>query len=189
VRRQLRELCTNYGRIDLLFYDGGLPDDFKGEAAKPITAMVRKLQPHIVVNNRDRNANDYDTPENYIAASAAAGRGVQHDHRPAMVGLSRHGRPAQERGPVVLVPAKTRPAGGGNLMINVGRARRRRDSRDVRQADRGRRAVAAGQRRGDLRQPRGFNVLCTCGRATVVGENLYHSCLRHEAPTCVSAAS
>ena len=71
VREQLRELFTNYGPIDMLFYDGGLPEDPKGDHARPITAMVRKLQPGIVINNRDNNVNDYDTPENRFDPSKA----------------------------------------------------------------------------------------------------------------------
>jgi alpha-L-fucosidase len=46
---QLRELMTGYGTIDYLWFDGCIPENIEGDAA---LAMVRKLQPSILVNNR-----------------------------------------------------------------------------------------------------------------------------------------
>ena len=50
---QVRELCTNYGRLDLLWFDFSY-DDMRGErwGATRLMEMVRELQPDVIVNNR-----------------------------------------------------------------------------------------------------------------------------------------
>lgn len=50
---QVRELCTNYGKIDLMFFDFSY-DNLRGEAwrASRLTQMIRELQPGIILNNR-----------------------------------------------------------------------------------------------------------------------------------------
>ena len=55
VRGQIVELLTEYGRIDVLFFDGQ-PDVISIEE-------IRKLQPSIVVNPRMHGIGDYLTPE------------------------------------------------------------------------------------------------------------------------------
>ena len=64
--QQLRELMTNYGKIDLLWYDGCWYQTAEQWKSKELNAMVRKLQPHIVINNRAGLVEDFDTPENEI---------------------------------------------------------------------------------------------------------------------------
>ena len=59
---QVRELMTNYGHIDILWYDGG----DKGWKGKKLNAMVRRLQPHILINNRSGTKEDFITPEQKI---------------------------------------------------------------------------------------------------------------------------
>lgn len=62
----VRELMTNYGRIDLLWWDaetnGGM---FRKEMwnSEELEKMVRSLQPHIIINNRASLPGDFDTPE------------------------------------------------------------------------------------------------------------------------------
>ena len=50
---QVRELCENYGKIDLMWFDFSY-DDMRGEKwrATELVDMVRTLQPGIVINNR-----------------------------------------------------------------------------------------------------------------------------------------
>lgn len=50
---QVRELCSNYGQIDLLWFDFSY-DDMCNErwGATELMNMVRELQPQVVVNNR-----------------------------------------------------------------------------------------------------------------------------------------
>ena len=73
---QVRELMTNYGKIDLLEYDGGwdakLLLDRQGWAdfwkAEELNAMVRELQPEIIINDRSGKDEDIETPEQVVRA-------------------------------------------------------------------------------------------------------------------------
>jgi len=53
LHNQVRELCTGYGKIDLLWFDFSY-DEMRGEKwrAAELMDMVRTLQPDVVVNNR-----------------------------------------------------------------------------------------------------------------------------------------
>lgn len=71
---QVRELLTQYGRIDSVFfdfsYDTAEPSVPKGKGAPDwgageLLAMVRQLQPHIMVNDRLGIPGDFVTPEQY----------------------------------------------------------------------------------------------------------------------------
>ncbi|MBN2814397.1 MAG: alpha-L-fucosidase [Bacteroidales bacterium] len=64
---QVKELCTNYGTIDILFFDGL----FYGEKeyhSKELFKMIRTLQPDVVINNRAGLPGDYLTPEQVVGA-------------------------------------------------------------------------------------------------------------------------
>ncbi|MBI2844257.1 MAG: alpha-L-fucosidase [Armatimonadetes bacterium] len=77
---QIRELMTNYGKIDILWYDGhwvpGLAEEELADFwhSREVNAMVRSLQPHILINNRCGLTEDIDTPEQHVTASQP-GRG------------------------------------------------------------------------------------------------------------------
>jgi len=71
---QVQELCTNYGKVDLLFFDYSYSDTVgegllapgKGKddwQAEKLIEMVRELQPGIVINDRTEIPQDYRTPE------------------------------------------------------------------------------------------------------------------------------
>jgi alpha-L-fucosidase len=60
---QLRELLTQYGKIDLLWFDGISWWPFTDLRARQTLDWVRKLQPGIVINPRWDNLGDYETPE------------------------------------------------------------------------------------------------------------------------------
>ena len=64
---QLRELCTNYGKVDIIWFDGlDSPRDLWGDAPKKSFEMIRSLQPHIILNNRGGLPGDFTTPEQQI---------------------------------------------------------------------------------------------------------------------------
>ncbi len=75
MKDQIRELLTNYGKIDLLFYDFSYPgEDGKGHEdwdSEGLLKLTRELQPGIIVNDRlDLNDGewgwDYRTPEQFM---------------------------------------------------------------------------------------------------------------------------
>jgi alpha-L-fucosidase len=65
----IRELLTNYGKIDILWYDGGQTLDANGWEAERMNKMVVELQPDIIVNGRNRALGDFSTPEQSIIAA------------------------------------------------------------------------------------------------------------------------
>jgi alpha-L-fucosidase len=68
IHTHLRELLTNYGKIDVLWYDVSWPLDVNGWESKKMNKMVFELQPDIIVNNRNKLAGDFSTPEQRITA-------------------------------------------------------------------------------------------------------------------------
>ena len=71
---QVRELLTGYGQIDLMWFDFSFPgqgENSKGAAewrSGQLLAMVRELQPGIMVNNRlDLGAGDLEIPADAMA--------------------------------------------------------------------------------------------------------------------------
>ena len=73
IHTHIRELMTNYGKVDVLWYDVAWPLDAKGWESERMNKMVFELQPDIIVNNRNKLAGDFSTPEQRIEA-AEAGR-------------------------------------------------------------------------------------------------------------------
>lgn len=65
MHNQLREICTNYGRIDIIWFDG-LGGSAKDWNSEPLFEMIRTLQPHVIINNRAGLPADHDTPEQRI---------------------------------------------------------------------------------------------------------------------------
>jgi len=64
--RQVRELCTGYGKVDIFWFDGVWPYTAKEWEARRLVAMIRKLQPRIIINNRIGLSGDLATPEQSI---------------------------------------------------------------------------------------------------------------------------
>ena len=62
-RAELRELMTNYGKIDLLWYDGCAPSGLDGDVTND---MVRRWQPDIILNGRLGSNGDYVCSEQSI---------------------------------------------------------------------------------------------------------------------------
>jgi len=65
---QVREILTNYGKIDEIWFDGQWehrPADWK---AQELAVMIRSLQPGIKINDRLPGQGDFDTPEKFLPA-------------------------------------------------------------------------------------------------------------------------
>jgi alpha-L-fucosidase len=69
VHGEIRELMTNYGKIDVLWYDVDWPLDAAHWESEKMNKMVFELQPDIIVNNRNGLPGDFSTPEQEISAA------------------------------------------------------------------------------------------------------------------------
>ncbi len=63
LKRQVRELCSNYGEIRHFFWDINVPQ-FRDPS---VNAMLRTLQPNLVINDRGFDDGDFGTPEREYA--------------------------------------------------------------------------------------------------------------------------
>jgi alpha-L-fucosidase len=63
---QVRELLTNYGAIDVLWFDGGWERSADEWRAPELVRMIRSLQPEIAINDRLPGVGDYETPEQAV---------------------------------------------------------------------------------------------------------------------------
>src|SRR5580658_5983068 len=68
IHAHVRELMSNYGKIDVLWYDVAWPLDAAGWESERMNKMVFDLQPDIIVNNRNKLPGDFSTPEQQITA-------------------------------------------------------------------------------------------------------------------------
>jgi alpha-L-fucosidase len=65
-REQLLELVTNYGKIDMMCFDGNFSLEMWPEMKKTVK-MIRELQPDVMLRNRGiNNYGDYYTPERVV---------------------------------------------------------------------------------------------------------------------------
>ncbi|MEP7198309.1 MAG: alpha-L-fucosidase [Chloroflexota bacterium] len=72
---QVRELCTRFGQIDLIWFDGHWEHTAAEWRARELVAMIRELQPGIVINDRlgEEGIGDYGTPEQFVPVEPMAG--------------------------------------------------------------------------------------------------------------------
>jgi alpha-L-fucosidase len=66
---QIRELMSNYGKVDILWYDMPVPLDAAAWRSAEMNDMVLKLQPDIIINNRNLLPGDFATPEQSTQAA------------------------------------------------------------------------------------------------------------------------
>ena len=125
---QVRELMTNYGKIDLLEYDGGW--DSRLRTGRPqwaefwrsaeLNAMVRKLQPEILINDRSGTDEDLETPEQEVRPGS---RGVSESCMcigdSCAWGYTRF-NPNWKTAEQLLQHLIQAAQGGGNFLLNVG---------------------------------------------------------------------
>lgn len=128
---QVRELLTEYGRVDYLFFDfsyagrewwgGKGPDDWDSPR---LMAMVRELQPHILVNDRSGLPGDFVTPEQYqpSAPMTLDGRPVLWEACQTLNGSWGYDRDnLDHKSPELLIRMLVDGVSkGGNLLLNVG---------------------------------------------------------------------
>jgi alpha-L-fucosidase len=118
----VRELCTNYGKIDIFWHDVSwpLPTPEAWESVK-MNAMIRELQPQILINNRSKLDEDFGTPEEHVTA-AEEGRNweacMTFNGSWGYMPISPDWRSVRE----VIGMLRTAAAGQGNLLLNIGPA-------------------------------------------------------------------
>lgn len=136
VRNQVRELLTNYGKIDIIWFDFSY-DHMRGEAwkATELVKMVRELQPGIIIDNRlggniraiepEVYAGDFASPEQIIPPEGVTNEAGQPIPWEACITLNDHwGYAAADhnwKSPQTVVRALVECVSkGGNLLLNVG---------------------------------------------------------------------
>lgn len=73
LKGQLTELLTDYGPIDLVWFDGGWERTAEEWHAAEVRELIRTLQPDAIVNDRLPGQGDYVTPEQALPATPPAG--------------------------------------------------------------------------------------------------------------------
>lgn len=118
------ELLTQYGKIDILWYDMDWPmETDEGWNSLELNQRLRALQPDIIINNRNHLPEDFSTPEEHI-------KPMDNDWEACMTfnGLSwgyvdsRQAAPYSYNAQRILRMLHTCSKNGGNLLLNIGPA-------------------------------------------------------------------
>jgi alpha-L-fucosidase len=115
----IRELLTNYGKIDVLWYDVSWPLTPEGWESERMNEMVFELQPDIIVNNRNGLQGDFSTPEQRIEASEAGRAWESCMTLNNSWGFNR-ADDAWKTPQVIVDNLATCARGGGNYLLNIG---------------------------------------------------------------------
>ncbi len=115
----IHDLMSNYGKIDVLWYDVDWPLTAEQWESERMNKMVFELQPHIIVNNRNGLEGDFSTPEQHIEA-AKAGRAWE-----ACMTLNdswgyQKSDDAWKTPKTIVRNLVTCAGGGGNYLLNIG---------------------------------------------------------------------
>lgn len=117
---QIEELLTNYGTIDLLWYD--IPGTLTPEQSARFVDFARELQPNIIINSRIGNGlGDFETfGDNELPPSGAVAKPWEaiftHNHSWGFTAHDKTHKSYRE----LLELLVTTVSRGGNCMINVG---------------------------------------------------------------------
>lgn len=122
IRALNEELLTQYGKIDILWYDVARPmQSAEGWDSLSRNQYLRSLQPHIIINDRSRLPEDFGTPEEHISPS-------DRDWEACMTfnGISWGYVDSAQAAPYSYTPQRivgmlqTCCERGGNLLLNIG---------------------------------------------------------------------
>ncbi len=120
LRAQVRELCTQYGQIHGFWWDMNVPQ----HRDPSINAMIRELQPGIIINNRGFDEGDFGTPERDYDKAAAEARSFDRPTEACQsVGMESWGWRADEdyyTDRYLMRSIASYLARGANYLLNVG---------------------------------------------------------------------
>ncbi len=113
-RAQLEELMTQYGTVDVLWYDGCIPAPMDGRATNE---RVKQLQPGILINERNGEPFDFHVSEQTLKAKEGAWEAclTLNDHWGYHAG-DQHWKSPRD----VIAMLITTASKAGNLLLNVG---------------------------------------------------------------------
>ena len=117
VHAQARELCTQYGKLDVFWFDGCWPYDPPSWKSEELLTMIRFLQPEILINDRSALPGDFDTPENAILPSDRGWESCQTTQE--SWGYNSNEKQLDSLW-FILNKLITCASKGGNLLLNVG---------------------------------------------------------------------
>jgi alpha-L-fucosidase len=115
----VHELMTNYGKIDILWYDVNWPLTAEGWEAARLNDEVRRLQPGIIINNRSGLDEDFGTPEQHIIPEKGGRMWeacMTFNESWGYTPIDTTYKSAWD----VLRMLRTVASGGGNLLLNIG---------------------------------------------------------------------
>jgi len=122
LKGHLRELCTNYGRIAGIWFDGGWDHTPEQWHSRELIDIIRSLQPQALINDRAGLPEDFSTPEQELGSPSA-----QSDQRlrEACMTINDNWGYAETdqrfKSSAELIQLLARAAGGdANLLLNVG---------------------------------------------------------------------
>ena len=115
----IRELMTNYGKVDILWYDMDWPLTSEQWESERMNHMVFELQPEIIVNNRNGLEGDFSTPEQHVEA-AKAGRAWETCMTLNDSWGYNRGDDSWKTPKVIASNLADCAAGGGNYLLNIG---------------------------------------------------------------------
>jgi alpha-L-fucosidase len=119
IHGQVRELLTNYGKIDILWYDVSWPLNAEGWESERMNQMVLELQPEIIMNNRNQLPGDFGTPEQHITPEKGGRMWEACMTFNDSWGYTPIDTDYKSAGHVVSMLRQV-AAGGGNLLLNIG---------------------------------------------------------------------
>jgi len=115
----IRELMTNYGKIDILWYDVDWPLIAAEWESERMNKMVFELQPEIIVNDRNGVAGDFGTPEQEVKA-AESGRAWESCMTLNDSWGFNRGDDSWKTPKEIVANLANCARGGGNYLLNIG---------------------------------------------------------------------
>ncbi len=115
---QVQELLTNYGPVDVLWFDGQWERTAEEWRAAELRELIRSLQPDTLVNDRLSGQGDFTTPEQSVPPEPPAGRWETCMTMNRTWGFHPGDTEYKSAHRLIQTLAETR-AKGGNLLLNV----------------------------------------------------------------------